>query len=574
VGYGWVRWTLTGALVLALAAAGCTGTEESNEGPTATDVARGFTHAWSDGDYAMMVETFESDRRWTADRLGRWMRRALARGAVTSYEVVLLDEVDEPSDDATQADAQFVIKYESDAIADPIALEGAFELTRDTPDDAWIPRWDESLLWPGIKGAVAFDIHNNWPKRAPIHDRSGRTLAAGAVGNRRYPHGSVGGSVVGHIETLSRTEARERELEPGALVGGSGLEEAFDATLAGQPASRLTVVDSEGDRIEVLGGIASKRGRKVRTSLDIDVQRATEAAYGPTTGGVAVVDPRTGDLLAAVGSGPFDPNNYVGATDVNPFNRALAGLYPPGSSMKVVTAAAALEEKVVTPGTTLTGPKEYKGVRNFESGEFGSIPFASAVQYSVNTAFAQVAERLGAERLTEYAEAFGFNRVPDIPLDVAQSSFPAPDGLGDLMWASIGQAQVVATPLQMATVVASIANNGKRMEPRIDMRAAPQGNRVVSRRTASQLTEMLENVVIGGTGSAARITGLRIAGKTGTAEVQVNGKIKNHAWFICFAPVEDPRVAVAVVSELGGIGGQVAAPLARQVLVSVLPLVK
>jgi penicillin-binding protein A len=126
----------------------------------------------------------------------------------------------------------------------------------------------------------------------------------------------------------------------------------------------------------------------------------------------------------------------------------------------------------------------------------------------------------------------------------------------------------------MATVAATIARNGKRMDLRLTMDSRPTGERVVSRRTAAQVTSMMEDVVVGGTGSAARVSGLRIAGKTGTAEVDVDGKRKNHAWFIAFAPVEAPRVAVGVVSELGGIGGQVAAPLARQVILNTLPLIE
>jgi penicillin-binding protein A len=360
----------------------------------------------------------------------------------------------------------------------------------------------------------------------------------------------------------------------GDLVGGSGLEEGLDERLAGQPESQLIVVDSSGRNLEVVGGRDAVEGESVRTTLDIDVQRVAEAAYADTVGGAAVIDPTTGDILAAVASGPFDPNGFVGATEVNPFNRALVGLYPPGSSMKVVTASAALEEGVVTPSSSVTGPKEYKGVRNFESGEFGSISFASATQNSVNTAYAQVAEELGARRLTRYADLFGFNRVPDMPLEAAEPSFPFPEGLSDVMWASIGQAQVLATPLQMATVAGTIANDGVRMEPRI-VRSDPEfSERVASRKTARQMTALMRSVVVGGTGTAANITGLDVAGKTGTAEVDVDGERKNHAWFIAFAPAGNPEVAVAVVSEYGGVGGQVAAPIAGRILQAVSPHIR
>jgi peptidoglycan glycosyltransferase len=242
--------------------------------------------------------------------------------------------------------------------------------------------------------------------------------------------------------------------------------------------------------------------------------------------------------------------------------------------MKVMTASTALELGEVKTTTQLTGPAEYKGVRNFESGEFGTLSFASALQNSVNTAFAQVAERIGPKRLKGFADLFGFNRAPAMLLDAAKPSFPFPADEGDLLWSAIGQAQTLATPLQMATIAATIANGGKRMEPRIALSDNRAGERVVSKETARVMTTLMESVVQGGTGVAAQISGVRVAGKTGTAEVDVGGERRNHAWFICFAPANDPKVAIAVVSEYGGVGGQVAAPLARAILTSVLPLIR
>jgi penicillin-binding protein A len=239
----------------------------------------------------------------------------------------------------------------------------------------------------------------------------------------------------------------------------------------------------------------------------------------------------------------------------------------------VVTASAALDTGTVKPTTNVTGPKEYKGVRNFESGEFGSIDFATALKFSVNTAFAQVAEDLGARVLTRYARAFGFNVAPALPVEAAESSFPPPQDLSDVMWGSIGQAQVLATPMGMASVAATVANGGRRMEPRIAMGEPRAGERAITRRTARTMTALMENVVVGGTGSGARIAGVRVAGKTGTAEVDVVGERKNHAWFVCFAPADDPKVAIGVVSEYGGVGGEVAAPIAGRILLRVLPLV-
>ena len=398
---------------------------------------------------------------------------------------------------------------------------------------------------------------------------------SGPAAQRRYPVAAVGGTTVGHLEPLKKKDVLDGDFRaPGDLVGGSGLEAAFEERLAGRPFTKLDVVDCRGEHIVTVGNRAGGRARPVRTTLDIEVQRAAEAAYGSTTGGAIVLDPGSGDLLAVVSSSPFDPGSYVGVAGIEPFNRALSGLYPPGSSLKVMTAAAALETGTVKPATKLTGPAEYKGVRNFESGEFGTLTFADAITNSVNTAFAQVAEDLGPQRLDRFADAFGFDRPPAMPLGAATSSFPFPADEGDVMWSSIGQAQVLATPLQMATVAATIANQGRRMEPRITFDQNADGTRVVTRRVARTLTELMESVVEEGTGVAAQIPGVRVAGKTGTAEVDVAGERKNHAWFITFAPANDPQVAIAVVSEYGGVGGQVAAPLARAILTAILPIVR
>jgi peptidoglycan glycosyltransferase len=159
-------------------------------------------------------------------------------------------------------------------------------------------------------------------------------------------------------------------------------------------------------------------------------------------------------------------------------------------------------------------------------------------------------------------------------LGAARPSFPFPKDEGDLLWGSIGQAQMLATPLQMASIAATIANDGKRMEPRSAFFEPRESRRVISKKVARTMSRLMEDVVEGGTGVGARIAGVRVAGKTGTAEVDVGGQRLNHAWFISFAPAGDPKVAVAVVSEYGGVGGRVAAPIARSILAAVLPLVR
>jgi cell division protein FtsI/penicillin-binding protein 2 len=533
-----------------------------------------FFDAWADDDYEAMNSYFTGATHLGAHALEAQIKGIYRSGAIEDFDAGFnRDPTEDVDQDAEEVEFPYFVEFTSSAARGAIRLQGEMHWELDEFEDEWEVAWRPSLLFPSVDRAARLEVATEWLTRGAILDRDGRKLAVGEVDERRYPWGSVAGSVVGHIGTATSDQARELGVQPGDLVGGSGLEEGLQETLAGTPRTTLQVLDRRGKVLEVLGRQKGNRGRNVKTTLDIEIQRASENAYGSTTGGAVVMDPDTGDLIAIVSSSPFNPSGYVGV-NVSPFNRALEGRYPPGSSMKVVTAAAALDTGTVTPSTQLEGPAEYQGVRNFESGEFGSLSFAEAVQFSVNTAFAQVALDLGEAKLSRYAELFGFNRVPEMPLAAAEPSFPPPVGAGDLMWASIGQAQVLATPLQMATVAATIANDGQRMEPRITNLEDPTGERVVTRKTANTLTELMINVVVGGTGQAARLSGIDVAGKTGTAEVDVDGERMNHAWFICFAPADDPSVAIAVVSEYGGVGGQVAAPLARQILANTLLIVQ
>jgi cell division protein FtsI/penicillin-binding protein 2 len=541
--------------------AGCTSAGDAqDEGPQ--DVLNEFVAAWNEQDFETMNSLMPDTpfrRKWHSGAMRVFFEKVLEDGRFTDFHITA-EVIGEPTEN--NADAEFELVYESEATSQPVLFAGNLPLER--TDEGWAVRWSRGLAVGG-KSIDGVQVVERWPQRAAILDRDGKKIATGAAESRRYPFGSVAGTTVGHLEPPPK-----KGDPPDRLVGGSGLEAAYDEQLAGTPATTLKLV-RDG---KPLGPLGSKRGRDgapLRTTLDMDVQRAAEAALGSTPGGAVVMDPATGDILAAVASSPFAPGNYVGVADIEPFNRALSGLYPPGSSMKAMTASAALDSGTVKPTTSLTGPKEYRGVRNFESGEFGTLSFAAALQNSVNTAFAQVALKLGADRLFRYAEAFGFNKPPTMKLQAATSSFPKPLDEGDLMWGSIGQAQVVATPLQMASVAATIANDGRRMEPRIDEQLKPTGERAIRVKTARTMHELMRNVVIGGTGVAANVTGLEVAGKTGTAEVDVGGERKNHAWFICFAPAPAPRVAIAIVAEYGGVGGEVAAPIARNILTGIWP---
>ena len=544
--------------------------------PSPGTAASDFGADWSGQLGAEMLEVLDesSATAWTPKSLEKWIGKTLEDGAVRSFDVeigsVRTPEVESEEElDGLESTVPYTVSYDSSAADEAIEFEGTLELTYQDPE-GWRISWTEANMWPGLEGAAGFVVDVEEPQRGAILDRTGKAIAKGPAERRRYPFGSVGGSTVGHIEPVGKND--ESGLERGDLVGASGLEEGLNDVLTASSGGDLLVVDAAGETIEIVGGRPAGKPKSVKVTLDMEIQSAAENAYGSTTGGAVVMDPKTGDLLAIVSSSPFDPNNYVGVPDIDPFNRALSGTYPPGSAMKVVTASAALDTGTVKANTTVTGPGEYKGVHNFESGEFGSIPFSLATQKSVNTAFAQIAEDLGAKTMTKYAEAFGFNSEPTMPLGAATPSYPFPDNLTDLMWSAIGQAQVITSPLQMTTVAATVANGGERMEPRILLSDPPTGERAMSPKAARTMTELMELVVVGGTGTAANLGSPTVAGKTGTAEVSIGGEIKNHAWFICFAPSNKPKVAVAVVSELGGVGGEVAAPLARQILQAVLPL--
>ncbi len=345
----------------------------------------------------------------------------------------------------------------------------------------------------------------------------------------------------------------------------------------------------------------TREGFDVVTNLDPEATEAATAGLAGRKGAVVAVEPRTGKVRVMVAVPSFDPNAVpVDFASVRPglLNRTTQELYPPGSTFKVVTAAAALDSGKVTPETVIDGssPREVSGVplENAGGGSFGPISFTDALTNSVNTVFAQVGERIGPNTLVEYMRRFGFYEDPQ--LDYPDSQMIASgiiNGDGDYVDSgfdvgrvAIGQGglegEIRSSPLQMALVAATIGNGGRLMKPRLTDRVLrPDGrvkervepdlqSRVVEPETAEQLGQMMSRVVEEGTGTAAALSGITVAGKTGTAEVGANREF-TQPWFIAFAPVDDPKMAVAVtVERTQGQGGTVAAPIARSVLESLL----
>jgi peptidoglycan glycosyltransferase len=386
---------------------------------------------------------------------------------------------------------------------------------------------------------------------------------------------------------------------------GAGIERAEDPLLSGSSDALFyrRMVDLVTGR--------KPQGASVELTIDPAVQKVASDGLGDQTGAVVALNPKTGAILALVSHPTYDPNRLAGHdvsqvqdawTDLNAdkgrplLNRAIGGdLYPPGSTFKVVTAAAALssgkyDEDTVVPGpatldlpqTSVNLPNDFPGA----CGPGGKLPLIKALQISCNTAFGGLGLALGGNALREQAQKFGFGESLDIPMSVTPSTVPADMNPPQSAQAAIGQFDVRVTPLQMAMVAAGVANDGVVMKPYLvetvrasDLDVIRQGqpqelSRAVSSDVANQLTDMMERVVEAGTGTRAQISGVKVAGKTGTAQ---HGEAKApHAWFISFAPADDPQVAVAVVVENGGelghegFGGSIAAPIAKKVMEAVL----
>lgn len=425
----------------------------------------------------------------------------------------------------------------------------------------------------------------------------------------------VGGQAVASSTPVDDSYGYQRQYAPGALYapvtgfysivyGRSGIEEWLNTELNGSADSLFY------ERLQDLVTGRQTRGASVELTIDPVVQQAAWDALGDQAGAVVALDPRTGAILAMVSKPTFDPNvlashdltavreawDALQADPTEPMaNRAIAGdTYPPGSTFKLVTAAAALEsgltaETPVAAPRTLTLPQTSTVLNNFGGSACsptGAMTLADALRISCNTAFAQIGIDLGEDELRAQAEAFGFDTPLNVPMRVTESHFPDDPDAPQTALSAIGQYEVRVTPLQMAMVAAAIGNGGVQMTPYLVQTVRSQDLTVVaetdptelarpiSASTAAQLRDMMVGVVQSGTGRSAQISGVTVAGKTGTA--QTTTEAAPHAWFTAFAPAEAPQVAVAVVVEHGGsmgseaTGGAVAAPIARAVIQAAL----
>jgi peptidoglycan glycosyltransferase len=404
-------------------------------------------------------------------------------------------------------------------------------------------------------------------QRGLIRARDGTVLAGnrrlpGKRFTRRYPTGSLFALPVGYSSFR---------------FGRAGLERYYNDDLNGQRNEFAGILDQLGSKARV--------GDDLRTTLDPKAQKVAYQALNGRKGAVVAMDVHSGAVRVLAGTPSFDPDNpNRGST----FNLATQGLFPPGSTFKTVTAVAAIDSGRYTPTSLVSGRngKIISGtpLQNFGGEDFGPITLTDALTHSVNTVFGEVGVKLGQTRMAEYMTRFGFNAKPpmDYPADQmsASGSYRAGHLIDetsrfiDVGRMAIGQDKLLVTPLQMATVAQTIGNGGVRMKPRLVQRVVdPDGRtlskplpkraqRVMSPATAAKLTAMMKQVVKEGTGTAAALQGVEVAGKTGTAELNNNGL--NDLWFIAFTPTE--AVAVVVANVQGGQGGTVAAPIAKQVL--------
>ncbi len=410
-----------------------------------------------------------------------------------------------------------------------------------------------------------------------VRDREG-------IYSRRYPEGALFAHAVGYSY---------------ASIAQSGIEQSRNDLLSGERGELGNVF------AELLGRADS--GDDVFTTLDPKGQRAALQALGGRKGAVVAIEPETGAIRAMVSTPGYDPNSFrrrgvfgeLSEDEANSplLNRATQAGYQPGSTMKVATAIAAIDSGRFSPESRVNGRngKEISGVplNNFGRASYGDITLTEALTFSVNTVWAEVAETLGKATMDRYMDRLGFGADPplDYPDDQMLPSgnyrkgrlIPPTSRFVDIGRMGIGQALLRVTPLQMAQVAAAVANDGELMEPRLVEKVVDRDGRtveeiqpdeqsqVMSRESARQVARMMASVVREGSGTAAALQGIEVAGKTGTAEIDVARDIAQ-PWFIGFAPTAKGRIAVAATVERvqGGTGGAVAAPIARQVLEALL----
>ncbi|HET8953340.1 MAG TPA: penicillin-binding transpeptidase domain-containing protein [Solirubrobacteraceae bacterium] len=533
----------------------------SRHEPSERRVAARFATAWEHGDYATMhsLLTEKARSRYPLRRFQRAYERAAATATVSRVRTSRphLRDGNRVDLDVTTTTRIF------GKISSPLAL--AVDEDEDgTKGIAWRPQ----LVFPGLRAGEQLERETQMPPRAAIQARDGTVIAQGE--QRLSDLGPLASEIAGRLGPAPperEEELARRGVPDGTPVGLNGLERTFDERLAGKPGGTLKA----GAR--VLARSEPEPGSAVRTTIDPKVQEAAVTALAGRFGGIAVMRPRDGEILARSGI-------------------AYSAPQPPGSTFKIVTLAGLLDSGTVKRNAKF--PVETKatleGVElENANGEACGGSLRAAFAESCNSVFAPLGARLGAEKLVSTAEKFGFNEEPGLA-GAARSTIPAAAEVGDDLAVgstAIGQGKVLATPLLMADVASAIAQDGRRPKPTLLKGGGGVANRATTPETAKFIARAMRSVVTDGTGIGAAVPGVKVAGKTGTAELRSTVSedpvpedptgpppeedlTDTDAWFTAFAPLRDPKVAVCVLLVGQGAGGATAAPAAKTVIEAAL----
>jgi penicillin-binding protein A len=533
-----------GLAALALAAGALVGSlAASGDERTAAD----FAEAWERGDERAMYGLLSDSARssYPFERFRRAYRRAAGTATLVGLAAADPDGSREGS------------------VVVPVTMRTRVfgRVRRDllVPVEQERVEWRPRLVFPGLRDSERLRRDSVPPERATLLSRNGKVLAEGPAEARSSPLVGIADSIAGSMEPEETREEREALYARGFPrdwpVGQSGLEKAFENRLAGRPGGELLA----GGR--VLAPARPRPAPPVRTTIDTRIQEAAVAGLAGRFGGTAALDPRSGEIRALAGI-------------------AFSAPQPPGSTFKIVTTTAALEAGLVklTDEFPVETAAIVDGVElENANGEACGGSFRNSFAHSCNSVFGPLGEKVGAERLVDAAERYGWNAEPTIAGEAASTLPPASEIRTPLEVAStaIGQGKVLATPLLMASASQVIAADGVRYPPTLAAGEAERGVRVTSRRVARTIRSLMVDVVDYGTGIASAIPNVKVAGKTGTAELEdtrgpdaaaATDGSNTDAWFTAFAPAARPRIAVGVMFVRAGSGGATAAPAARVVL--------
>jgi len=429
---------------------------------------------------------------------------------------------------------------------------------------------------------------------------------------RHYLHRNFASHLFGHLGEIGPKELRALS---GAgyklrdIIGKSGVEKIYDNFLRGMSGGRQIEIDANGRHLRIINSVLPEEGYSLILTLDERIQKLCEDSLEGKAGAICAINPANGEVLALVSKPDFDPNLFTERlspsrsrqlfTDpgLPMFNRAIQSHYAPGSLFKIVTAIAALEEEVIAPDETMNcrgslriGGREFKC---WKEGGHGRLDIVQAIAQSCDVFFYQLGLKVGADKMAKYARMLGLAKKIGISLP-SEARGLVPDSTwkklhfgeqwypGDTANMSIGQGYLEVSPLQMASLISLLANGGVIYKPLVvkkiidgrgkiidTFQSKVVGKAGISSETLSIIRKGLREAVISGTSQAVKFKGLSVAGKTGTAE---NPHGEDHAWFICYAPEEAPRIALAILVEHGGHGASAAAPLARKILNGVFAL--